>query len=75
MPINRREFTYGLALSAGALSLNRFPSQQTVRVNGQRVNQPAWSYDGQTNSIIFRDQDVPARGSDITVDYDVVCLQ
>ncbi|HEX5835768.1 MAG TPA: hydantoinase/carbamoylase family amidase, partial [Pyrinomonadaceae bacterium] len=37
MPINRREFTYGLALSAGALSLNRFPSQQTVRVNGQRI--------------------------------------
>jgi N-carbamoyl-L-amino-acid hydrolase len=37
MPINRREFTYGLALSAVALSLNRFPSQQTVRVNGQRI--------------------------------------
>ncbi|HEY0729758.1 MAG TPA: M20/M25/M40 family metallo-hydrolase, partial [Pyrinomonadaceae bacterium] len=37
MPINRREFTYGLALSLGALPLYRFPSQQQMRVNGQRL--------------------------------------
>lgn len=37
MPINRREFTYSLALSLGALPLYRFPSQQQMRVNGQRL--------------------------------------
>ena len=37
MPINRREFTYGLALSLGALPLYRFPSQLQMRVNGQRL--------------------------------------
>lgn len=34
--LNRREFTYGLALSVGALSL-RFPFQKQMRVNGQRI--------------------------------------
>jgi beta-ureidopropionase / N-carbamoyl-L-amino-acid hydrolase len=38
MPINRREFNYGLALSLGALSFNRFLFQlPAVRVNGQRI--------------------------------------
>lgn len=37
MPINRREFTYGLALSVGALSLHRLPFQKQVRVNEQRI--------------------------------------
>lgn len=36
MLINRREFTYSLALSVGALSL-RSPFQKQVRVNGQRI--------------------------------------
>lgn len=36
MHINRREFTYSLALSVGALSL-RFPFQKQLRVNGQRI--------------------------------------
>lgn len=35
--LNRREFTYGLALSAGALSFHRFPFQSQLRVNGQRI--------------------------------------
>lgn len=35
--INRREFTYGLALSAGALSLHRFPLPQQMRINEQRL--------------------------------------
>jgi beta-ureidopropionase / N-carbamoyl-L-amino-acid hydrolase len=33
---NRREFTYGLALSVGALSL-RLPFQTPMRVNGERI--------------------------------------
>ncbi|HET9478139.1 MAG TPA: Zn-dependent hydrolase [Pyrinomonadaceae bacterium] len=37
MQLNRREFNYGLALSLGALSLNRFPFQPRFRVNGQRI--------------------------------------
>ena len=37
MEINRREFTYGLALSAGSLSIPWFPSQATLRVNGKRI--------------------------------------
>ena len=39
MPINRREFTYSLALSLGALPLYRFPFQSQLRVNGQRLNE------------------------------------
>jgi len=39
MQINRREFTYGLALSLGALPLLRFPSQPQLRINGQRLNE------------------------------------
>src|ERR1044071_6061671 len=35
--LNRREFTYGLALSVGTLSIHRLPFQGTVRVNGQRI--------------------------------------
>ena len=35
--INRREFTYGLALSVGALSIERFPFQTQLRVNQQRI--------------------------------------
>ena len=36
MNINRREFNYGLVLSAGSLVLRRF-SQTAVRVNGKRI--------------------------------------
>jgi N-carbamoyl-L-amino-acid hydrolase len=35
--INRREFTYGFGLSVGMLSLMRFPGQERLRVNGERV--------------------------------------
>lgn len=35
--INRRQFTSSLALSAGALSLYRFPFQTRVSVNGERI--------------------------------------
>jgi len=37
MNINRREFNYGLVLSAGSLVLARFPSQTAIRVNGKRI--------------------------------------
>ncbi|HEY0764865.1 MAG TPA: M20 family metallo-hydrolase [Pyrinomonadaceae bacterium] len=37
MNINRREFNYGLVLSAGSLVLARFPSQPAIRVNGKRI--------------------------------------
>ncbi|HSK65218.1 MAG TPA: M20 family metallo-hydrolase, partial [Pyrinomonadaceae bacterium] len=38
MKINRREFSYGLALSLGAAPLMRFSGQgQQLRVNGQRI--------------------------------------
>jgi beta-ureidopropionase / N-carbamoyl-L-amino-acid hydrolase len=37
MPINRREFTYGVALSLGALPLYRFPFQPQLRVNSERL--------------------------------------
>jgi len=37
MNITRRQFNYGLVISLGALSLNRFPSQPTIRVNGKRI--------------------------------------
>jgi beta-ureidopropionase / N-carbamoyl-L-amino-acid hydrolase len=37
MNITRRQFNYGLVLSLGALALNRFLSQSTLRVNGKRI--------------------------------------
>ena len=37
MPINRRQFNYGLALSLGALPLYRFPFQPQLRVNAERL--------------------------------------
>ena len=37
MNITRRQFNCGLVLSLGALTLNRFPSQSTIRVNGKRI--------------------------------------
>jgi N-carbamoyl-L-amino-acid hydrolase len=37
MKVNRREFTYGFGLSVGMLPLMRFPGQERLRVNGERV--------------------------------------
>ena len=37
MKINRREFSYGLVLGVGSLSIPWFPSQATLRVNGKRI--------------------------------------
>ena len=37
MNITRRQFNYGLVLNLGALTLNRFLSQSTLRVNGKRI--------------------------------------
>ena len=37
MQINRRDFNYGLALSLGSLPFVRFPFQQLMRVNGERL--------------------------------------
>ena len=37
MNINRREFTYSLAVGVGSLALRRFPTQETTRVNGKRI--------------------------------------
>src|SRR5678816_1033775 len=37
MNITRRQFNYGLVVSLGALTLNRFPWQSSVRVNGKRI--------------------------------------
>lgn len=42
MPVNRRDFNYGLALSLGSLPLLRFPFQHPhhqLRVNGERLMQ------------------------------------
>src|SRR5690349_2829044 len=37
MPLNRREFNQGLALSLGLLPFHRFTTQKQLRVNGQRL--------------------------------------
>ena len=37
MNINRRQFNCGLIVSLGSLALYRFPSQSTIRVNGERI--------------------------------------
>jgi len=37
MNINRRQFNYGLVLSAGSLVLARFPAQTAIRINGKRI--------------------------------------
>lgn len=37
MNINRRQFTWVLALSLGSLSFRRFPSQSQLRVNAERI--------------------------------------
>jgi beta-ureidopropionase / N-carbamoyl-L-amino-acid hydrolase len=37
MNITRRQFNYGLVLNLGALALNRFLPQSTLRVNGKRI--------------------------------------
>jgi N-carbamoyl-L-amino-acid hydrolase len=37
MKTNRRQFNYGLLLSLASLSFRRFPSQASLRVNGQRI--------------------------------------
>jgi N-carbamoyl-L-amino-acid hydrolase len=39
MQINRRDFNYGLALSLGSFPFLRFPIQQLMRVNGERIMQ------------------------------------
>src|SRR5687768_13650017 len=37
MKVTRRQFSHGLVLSVGALSLSSFPSQPAIRVNGKRI--------------------------------------
>src|SRR5690348_3408300 len=37
MPLNRREFNRGLALSLGLLPFHRFTTQKQLRVNGPRL--------------------------------------
>ena len=37
MKISRRQFNYGLIVGLGTLPLRRFPTQATLRVNGQRI--------------------------------------
>jgi len=37
MNITRRQFNYGLVVSLGALTVNRFPSQSTIRINSKRI--------------------------------------
>ena len=33
-----------------------------------------WEYDVPSNSVVFGDQVVPARGATITIGYDTTCL-
>ena len=37
MNINRRQFSYGLAVCVGSLAFHRIPSQTSIRVNGKRI--------------------------------------
>ncbi len=55
------------------LSREAVASSIVVHVGGQQVNQPAWSYDAPSNSVIFDAADVPPQGATIDVDYDTVC--
>jgi hypothetical protein len=50
------------------------PGSIVVVVNGRRQTM-GFSYDSVTNSIVYEDAQVPARGALITVDYDVACLR
>lgn len=55
--------------------LTRQAIANTIVVKVNNVTQPAsaWFYTGASNSVTFNAGSVPAPGSTITIDYDVVC--
>lgn len=49
------------------------PATVEVRVNGQRRNS-GWTFDAQTNSVVFGRNDVPQPGDTIEVEYEARCF-
>src|SRR5690349_7319800 len=69
MPLNRREFNQGLALSLGLLPFHRFTTQKQLRVNGQRLMEHIMALaefgknpQGGVSRVAYSDADKQGRG-------------
>jgi hypothetical protein len=66
-----------------AFALSRRPRAETivVRIGGQNLargqqgGQSGWVYNRADNAVVFNPTDVPARGTQIEVEYDTLCAQ
>lgn len=54
--------------------LSRAPDPSTITVKVDGVLNSNWTYDANSNSIIFSPSAVPPRGAQIVVEYDAICV-
>ena len=66
-----------------SFALSRRPRAETIQVRvggraigrGQQGGQDGWVYNRADNSVVFNPTAVPARGTQIEIEYDTLCAQ
>jgi hypothetical protein len=56
------------------LSRLAVPSSILVTVNGQNAPSGSWTYDANTNAVVFAAGSLPGAGATVVIDYDTLCL-